>query len=76
MRKLERASQSRQPDDRAGQADEGEETGIEFVISCGNATKLLESIEESRNQVAVFIHVPTSVRPISQHDHLVIDGVV
>lgn len=48
-------SQLKQPNDGAGEADEGKEAGIEFVASCSDAAKLFEPVEEPLNQVAVFV---------------------
>lgn len=51
-------SQSKQPNDRASEKYEAEKAGIGFVISCSDATKLFESVEEAFNQIAIFVQVP------------------
>src|SRR5574337_382977 len=51
-------SQSSQPDESASEMNERQEGRGEFVVSRGDASELLDAVEETLDQIAILVEVP------------------
>lgn len=59
----------KQPNNGTGQKNEWKEAGVEFVIPSSNTAKLLELVEESLDEIAIFVRAPIDGTLFSPHLH-------